>query len=749
MSEQSVPKTPQRKWLGLFGALTLLGLAGAAGTPRALDAWAEARCERLTVDRESSPALEACTLAWERTGSPQAAASLALAHMQLRNVEEATRWADLPEARELPRARRARGYLLMVRNLRDEAQEEFERAIRDALVAGDVGEAGRAAHYLAGLHWASGRYASAFEAAEEAEGFAHEAKDGATAALALLAKADIYRHLGDAPLADDALEKAVEASEPWPSAQANALFKQGRFLVDRGMHGRAIAPLERAMALAEKTQNGWVLDSVTNILASLRAQEGDVAGARALLDRASPQMLARLDGLLMSAMIARAEGRFEDAIDKHKRAAAGALSPGEAMAVKTSLGNVHSERGQDDEAEAAWREAVAFAEKLSAAEPVYQGWVVARRREPFDKLFVHLVDRGRHAEAWEVLVRYTRAEALFTTPEHASGLRERLEAAEELRAAWQTSGFGTATVQTPSKLLAHRDVLVVHEAMDRLWVGVGGASRVHFSEVERSEDLARALHDFRGNASDDAAAGVLGEALWRTAGLSGSDEPLYIAATGRLRGLAFSALRTEGKFWMELRPLARLAHLDAEARVAEGWSPEIRVLGDPEENLPAARAEAEWVAGRLGVTAALGPSAGCGALLGAQGVSVLHLATHAEVGLAGARLRLAGCTVSPLDVLQHRPRARLVVLASCASTMGRETAGSDSLATAFLRAGSGAVLATTRSVPDEAAQRLVRAFYVHGGLEDPVRALRKAQLELGSELPTSVWSAFAVLLPPD
>ena len=112
--------------------------------------------------------------------------------------------------------------------------------------------------------------------------------------------------------------------------------------------------------------------------------------------------------------------------------------------------------------------------------------------------------------------------------------------------------------------------------------------------------------------------------------------------------------------------------------------------------------------------------------------------------MEGGRLKLADGTVSAHDLLRADLRARLVVLASCASGVGREVAGSDSLATAFLRAGSGAVVATVRSVPDEASFEMVQAFYEAGGAQDPIPALAAAQARLAEKWPVPVWSAFVI-----
>ncbi len=136
-----------------------------------------------------------------------------------------------------------------------------------------------------------------------------------------------------------------------------------------------------------------------------------------------------------------------------------------------------------------------------------------------------------------------------------------------------------------------------------------------------------------------------------------------------------------------------------------------------------------------------------------SGYRALHLATHTTVssGRDGlSAIRMAGqagaepwtlAQVGSLDLA-----AELVYLSSCEGAR-QGAAGTSSFAGAFLAAGAGSVLASTRLVEDAAGRELAERFYRHW-LEGTSRAaaLRAAQLEMQSEIPEFAhpfyWSFF-------
>ncbi len=188
--------------------------------------------------------------------------------------------------------------------------------------------------------------------------------------------------------------------------------------------------------------------------------------------------------------------------------------------------------------------------------------------------------------------------------------------------------------------------------------------------------------------------------------------------------------RVLGKATSSVLPNANLL-----ARPASPAAGQAIVVGDPDRNLPWARAEAEWVASRLEVTPQLGSSVAKTDLLAGLGTaSVFHFSGHgrlapedplrAELDLGEASLRLE-------DILATSAVPRLVVLSGCET--GRRTPSSRGpalgLADGFLLAGSHVVVATVEPMDDLLGSRFVRRFYEARGAERPIAAFRETFLK--------------------
>src|SRR6185436_18451057 len=161
---------------------------------------------------------------------------------------------------------------------------------------------------------------------------------------------------------------------------------------------------------------------------------------------------------------------------------------------------------------------------------------------------------------------------------------------------------------------------------------------------------------------------------------------------------------------VEEHPIAFVPSLSALAALESGSneaaSPPI-VLADPKDDLPAARSEGIEVAKLLGTAALTGGEAVSGALEKVRHARTLHVATHTGLGPRGAWLQLADRQVSASEIVARRIGPRLAVLASCSSAAqpGRQMWGS--LGSAFLAAGSRAVLASLWSIEDRKASGFV------------------------------------------
>ena len=150
--------------------------------------------------------------------------------------------------------------------------------------------------------------------------------------------------------------------------------------------------------------------------------------------------------------------------------------------------------------------------------------------------------------------------------------------------------------------------------------------------------------------------------------------------------------------------------------------------------LPAAGAEAAWVAGQLGATALTGAQATESAVRQRlRGAPIVHLATHGYAFASGERARqsfvalaLGGgndglLTVGEmLDTGGPALRAELVVLSACQTGLGdlKQAEGTVGLQRAFLGRGARSVLVSLWSVGDAATEALMKRFYTHW-LRDP------------------------------
>ncbi|MEZ4363837.1 MAG: CHAT domain-containing protein, partial [Kofleriaceae bacterium] len=225
--------------------------------------------------------------------------------------------------------------------------------------------------------------------------------------------------------------------------------------------------------------------------------------------------------------------------------------------------------------------------------------------------------------------------------------------------------------------------------------------------------------------------------------LSASARPLVIVASGRFADLPFPALRRGDHLLIAERAVARLPGLAAARcapRVATG--PPVFV-GDAEGDLPHAAAEVRALAAERHVPAFVGAAATLEAVRTGRGAAWLHLAVHGEVGPQGGALSLHGEQLKASLVRRERLAPDVVVLAGCSTAASDDPEGWGAFPSAFLSAGSRYVIATTRSVADDAASAVMRAFYAQPERLDPIERLAAAQRALVAKTPAAAWASFA------
>jgi CHAT domain-containing protein len=308
-----------------------------------------------------------------------------------------------------------------------------------------------------------------------------------------------------------------------------------------------------------------------------------------------------------------------------------------------------------------------------------------------------------------------------------------------------------AALQPLDRVLAafgDRHGLVYFDAGSDLWLIAVARGRARLHALAPAAEVHRLGDRFLARPDDAPTAERLGEILLPAGALPEGGLTLHIVADGRLGNLPFAALRRGGTFLVEDHVLVLIPSLSAltalEGSRRESPGPPL-VLADPQGNLPAARAEGREVARLLSGTPLTAGSAVSAELRKASGARALHLATHTGLGPGGAWLQLADRQVDASEIVTGRIGPRLVVLASCSSGVrpGREMWGS--LGTAFLAAGSRAVLASLWSIEDEPARDVILRFYAEGGASEPAAALARAQrVAIRRGLSPKQWAPFVL-----
>lgn len=216
---------------------------------------------------------------------------------------------------------------------------------------------------------------------------------------------------------------------------------------------------------------------------------------------------------------------------------------------------------------------------------------------------------------------------------------------------------------------------------------------------------------------------------------------LAIVPSGPLMHLAFPSTTVGHELLVERNSVAVLPSLtllsylrSTAATPADG----VAVYGDSLSDLPAARAEANWVAKQFRTDALIGQQVTrAAALAGFPRARIVHVAGHAEFRAAladQAGFVLADQTIlSGRDLLDSSVGAELAFLSGCdtgrlAVDYGDELAG---LPVGFIRSGVPCITAAAWPVNDQSTRLLVKEFYraTRRGATYAA-ALRAAQLEL-------------------
>ncbi|PTV97466.1 CHAT domain-containing protein [Rhodobacter aestuarii] len=230
---------------------------------------------------------------------------------------------------------------------------------------------------------------------------------------------------------------------------------------------------------------------------------------------------------------------------------------------------------------------------------------------------------------------------------------------------------------------------------------------------------------------------------------------LVVSPAGALSYLPFAALIREigprgpvyavERFDLAVAPSLYALDTMIGALPSAGFAP--LVFGDPDGSLPAAKAEAETVAGLLEaegmVELRLGEEATYEELQGlAPDAPFVHLATHGKLNPTSPKdsyLLLAGKRHMDLAQIMSlaMPETELVFLSACESGIGADGLEYRTLSHAFVLAGARAVIATLWQVDDAATRKLAESFYAKrlegAGNAAALSAAQRAMIAAGGD----------------
>ena len=753
-----------RRWRGAL----LGGLAAAA----AWSACGDRIAERCVVAYEAGSFEEAarlCEVAWRKSGDPRAGVTKARALVRLGQSDQALAWIEtLQGSRAEPGSWSVAAAVWAQRGESERAARAFRTDLGLLTAPGDSAAVARAHYGLFYLAWERSRYRDALEQARLSFAAAGVAADRGSQALAAEALYTVLYSLGDLAGAQRALSLTARLLPPERTAdRARLLANQGILALDEGRPELARHEIEQAIVLMDGRGDRRFYRSAYINLVQADLDGGDLGSAgrhlTAAWRHAEPAGLPETALLYYRARLQRARQRPIDAAQSLAEALAGDPVPDWAWDLEHERGRVAEERGDLRTAEQAYERSAAFVEEMRRAIGFdeLKAWLLDRKREPFESLFLLRARAGRATEALATVerakVRSFQDAFLQATAQAPAAPRDVWTAAAEradflrdlLPAMSESVAVALVPVERSLAALRGQRVLVYFEARNELWLLDVTGGRVYPRRLDATTGRVDALVDrLLATPDEPALAGTLGALLLPADLRLSPGSTLYIVPDGSLSRLPFAALRRGDRWLVEDHAVvygpgvSALAAPGARDRAAAAPV----VLADPRGDLPQSAAEGREVAALLGSAPRLGPAATARALMAGAGAAVLHVAGHAGWGPGGPWLEMADRNVTPAMILKAKVRPRLVVLASCASAFpaGRGLWGSPGAA--FLAAGSEAVLASLGSVEDRTTRELVLRFYREGGAADPAGGLARAQRAfLTAGRPPSAWAPFVLL----
>ncbi len=723
---------------------------------------AQPTCEQLVKDGKSRLAIKPCLEAYRRKGNNRDLQGLAMSYVRLGDDEQARALA----LKALKAPDHGDAYIVLsyvaLRGGDYEAMEIYKQsALQAHKIAGNRSGLVQAKISSSQAAWQEGSYAFALSEADEALRMAKELDDPRRQRAAYFARSAALARQGDFREAGNALLEVL-ASATEPCDKALAYLKAGALRLEMKAEGMAADELRKAEQHNQECDSQDIAMQIAmNQVPLLWKGHPDQAIAR--LGKVENAKGVGVETQLFRGYLAADSGSLE-AADFHLHLAAGLPNPDadwlwEILLARGQLAELRDPVNRAQLAEQHYRASIAEVTKLRSNSQRRAAYLLESHRAPYEGLMSLLARQGRWREVLEVVLELDASDMLRDPSEGTLAKRALQTDIDDASVtavleAWR--GRELVIVFTQAK----REIGDGRERAYRLRIRGGEVSGEDVGDAEQLREWAAQL---AASLAEREAARGLGQLFVPADAPPGV--PLEILAIGPLGKVRLPALRgADDALLLGRRALVRVLALRAfTPETAAGG--ESVVLADPSGDLQHSRSEGAMVAKALAaelpahaVRSFARGEATRERLWEARGAGLLHYAGHVVAEGSRRALRLAGDQeVTPEDIVQHNLAPRLAVLASCISSNSEDQSGFGSIAAAFLEAGTAAVVATDRTVPDDLASEVMEGFYQQPSWRTaPAVALAQVQLELAhraeragdTSAKAQAWASFSVLVRP-
>lgn len=758
------PVRIRRSWLRrlLQLATVCLGVVIAQGMPDVAHVYPGRNCAIAAHD-ERPDAVTVCRHAYDESQDPTIGVLLAKAQFAADDYDSAARLASQLLTMRRSDALYILGQVARADGRNDEAVALLQQARqlhraerRPEEVASDDG-------LLASVQTDRSEFAEALCLVDECIAEAKLARSAERQRYCHVAAARTLIGIGYWSAAESEIELASELATT-DNQRSHVNYQRGNAESEMGYHALASSHFETALRQHRPQEIAWILKTELDLAYSY-AEQGKIGDAQRYLADATlrdSRHQKEPERTWVAAWIAYRQHDLTNAAaltEKYfkLRATDDSFDRDDRIDVAALGARIELERNDLEHARRWAQLGVDQAERVRGAQSVLElrPWVLAKRREPYELLFVALARSQQVEEAAMIFDQWqgrTVQDALVRSRPSASlGYREMADhitkLGEWMRVASQAPFARNPDRGTVLRTMRDIDLLALIVANGEVWRLTANHGPPRLIRLGPFDEIKEIVEQFRGYPTDmqksSLVAQLLPDDVFRT-----TREALHVLVDGRLPPLPVAALQRGGAPLVAMRPIVRMLRLPETRCVHVARSGHATVLADPAGNLPNTRTEAEQVGPLLHATSVIGNGATRAVLLSAAHDAVLHVATHGEVGNDGAALLLADGEMPALEISARRVAPSLAVLSACDTALSShhdvELAGS--LVAGFLGAGSQQVVATLGGIRDEGAPEIMAQFYRAGGVADPARALAIVQSALAKTNNVD-WPYFAVFGP--